>query len=259
MRRLGPSIEVFRRLFCDSLESHFSAVSALQRQRRLLKFASMASHIDASEFVDDDFRTAQSAPKETGSLVADAKRAPSREEVESKVGQMQEKLADLKRVQQELERERTALEETRRRQAELSTGREEMLQHLTRGIGLLEEAEFAARRDAEQMAKSLADLREAMSKIQSIHEEEWNKDNLNIELTRALTVLENARMEWNGARLKFTILSGTADASAQDGSDHSLPRALQQQSWPQLCKLGLALTWPIALAGLAIVLVLLLR
>jgi hypothetical protein len=218
----------------------------------------MASQIDASEFVDDDFRTAQAALKGAGLLVADAKRAPSREEVESKVGQMQEKLAELKRVQQELERERTALEETRRRQAELSTGREEMLHHLTRGLGLLEEAEFAARRDAEQMAKSLADLREALNKVQSIHEEGWDKENLPVELTRALTVVENARMEWNGARLKFPILCGNGDA-AQEGTDHSLPRALQQQSWPQLCKLGLALTWPIALAGLAIVLVLLLR
>ena len=157
----------------------------------------MGSHIDASEFVDDDFRAAQVALKGAGMSVADAQRAPSREEVESKVGQMQEKLAELKRAQQELERERASLEETRRRQSELTNGREEMLHHLTRGIGLLEEAEFAARRDAQQMAKSLDELREALGKIQTIHEDTWTKDDLNVELTRALTIVENARMEWN--------------------------------------------------------------
>jgi len=222
----------------------------------------MASQFDASEFVDDDFQMAQAAQKLGAKAVAaDSKRAPSREEVDSKVGQMQDKLAELKRVQQELERERAVLEETRRRQVELTTGREEMVQHLTRGLGLLDEAAVAARRDAEQMSKTLAELRDALSKIQAINEESWSKENLSVELTRALTVIENARLEWNGARLKFPVLSGSAptEAPAIPGVDNSLPKMLQQQSWSQLCKLGLALTWPLALGAIAIVLVLLLR
>ena len=224
----------------------------------------MASQFDASEFVDDDFQRAQAAQKggaKVAAAAADPKRAPTREEVDSKVGHMQEKLAELKRVQQELERERSVLEETRRRQVELTTGRDEMLHHLTRGIGLLDEAEFGARRDAEQMSKSLAELRDALSKIQAINEESWTKENLSVELTRALTVIENARLEWNAARLKFPVLAGTAadEAAAQPGVDNSLPKLLQQQSWSQLCKLGLALTWPLALAAIAIVVVLLLR
>jgi hypothetical protein len=221
----------------------------------------MAAQFDASEFIDDDFRTAQAAQKSAGAaVVVDPHRAPSREQVDSKVSQMQEKLAELKRVQQELERERAVLEETRRRQVELTTGREEMLHHLTRGVGLLDEAEFAARRDAEQMSKSLADLRDALSKIQAINEESWTKDNLNVELTRALTVLENARLEWNAARLKFPVLSETpANPSVQQGVDQTLPQMLHQQSWAQLCRLGLALTWPVVLSAVAIVLVILLR
>src|SRR5689334_1207107 len=223
----------------------------------------MASQFDASEFVDDDFQTARAAQKGVGvAMATDPNRAPSREEVDSKVGQMHEKLAELKRVQQELERERSVLEETRRRQVELTTGREEMLHNLTRGIGLLDEAEFAARRDAEQMSKALVELREALAKIQAINEETWTKDNLSVELTRALTTVENARLEWNSARLKFPVLSGTAttsDPAAAPGVDNSLPRLLQQQSWSQLCKLGLALTWPVALTAIGIVVVLLLR
>src|SRR5205085_9152763 len=108
--------------------------------------------------------------------------------------------------------DRAALEGTRRRQLEFTPGRQEMVQRLTRRVGLLEEAELAARRDAEQMAKALLELRGAQDKVQSIHEESWTKDNLAVELTRALTIIENARMEWNGARLKFPILSGTAVA-----------------------------------------------
>ena len=64
----------------------------------------MASQFDASEFVDDDFQTARAAQKGVGvAMATDPNRAPSREEVDSKVGQMHEKLAELKRVQQELD------------------------------------------------------------------------------------------------------------------------------------------------------------
>ena len=172
----------------------------------------MASEYDPSEFVDNDFQSARKATATATASAAvmsgDPSRAPSREEVEARVGDMHHKLAELRRAQQELERERADLEETRRRQAEFTKGRQEMEQHLTRGIGLLEEAEFAARRDAEQMAKTLVDLRDAVLKIQAVQEESWTRDNFNTELTRALTAIENARMEWNSARLKFTVLNG---------------------------------------------------
>jgi hypothetical protein len=234
----------------------------------------MATEFDPSEFVDDDFQsrrkpggsTSTAAP---GTMVltapAEPDRAPSREELDARAGDMQSKLAELKRAQQELERERADIEETRRRQAEFARGRQEMEQHLTRGVGLLEEAEFAARRDAEQMAKALADLRDALAKVQSIHEETWSKDNLNTELTRALTIVENARMEWNSARLKFPLLTGEAastSAPAQPSVSapaQSLEALLHQKTYAELCRLGLALTWPIAAVMIFILFVLLFR
>src|SRR5580698_5349541 len=99
----------------------------------------MPSDYDATEFVDNDFQASQTTPY-TGSVGA-GNRAPSREEVDTKVGETQQKLAELKRVQEELERERSGLEETRRRQMEYQNGRQETIQNLTRGVGLLEEAE----------------------------------------------------------------------------------------------------------------------
>src|SRR6266481_5268409 len=203
----------------------------------------MANELDASEFIDDDFQAARKAPSAVAgnpfALPASEGRAPSREEVDSKVGETQHKLAELKRLQQELERERAALEETRRRQLEFTTGRQEMIQNLTRGVGLLEEAEFAARRDAEQMAKTLVELREAQGKIQAIHEEGWTKDQMSVELTRALTVIENARMEWNGARLKFPVLSGPGPAETKPtaGQVDGLEALVKERTFLELCKL----------------------
>jgi hypothetical protein len=213
----------------------------------------MSSDYDATEFVDSDFQATHKASyAAAASLAGGLNRAPSREEVDSKVTEAQQKLAELKRVQEELERERAGLEETRRRQMEFQTGRQEAIQNLTRGVGLLEEAEFAVRRDAEQMAKSLADMREALAKVESTREEGWTKENFATELTRALTAIENARMEWNAARLKFPVLSGAEQAPAQPAQAAKPPQDfLANRGFFGLCKLGLALTWPLALIALA--------
>jgi len=208
----------------------------------------MPAEYDASEFVDHDTSGPRSPYAAASSLATAMQRAPTREEVDSKVAEAQQKLAELKRAQEELERERAALEETRRRQLEFQNGRQEMIQNLTRGLGLLEEAEFAARHEAEQMAKSIAEFRDALTKLQAIREESWTRENFGVELTRALTVIENARMEWNAARLKFAVLAGEG-AHKPTAAPTAPPSAtwLEGRSFPELCRLGLALTWPVAL------------
>ena len=210
----------------------------------------MASEYDATEFVDADFQVHKSPQSATATALAGAlSRAPTREEVDSKVAEAQQKLAELKRAQEELERERSALEEVRRRQMEFQKGRQETIQDLTRGLGLLQEAEFSSRRDAEQMAKAIADLGDALKKVQAVQEDAWTKENFSIELTKALTAIENARMEWNSARLKFPVLSGrTAEAVAAKPAPPVAPFA--GMSFGELCRLGLAFTWPLAVVAL---------
>jgi len=123
-----------------------------------------------------------------------------------------------------------------------------MIHNLTRGLGLLEEAEFNTRRDAEQMVKTIGDFRDALTKIQAIHDEVWTKESFNIELTRALTTIENARMEWNAARLKVPVLSGPAPEKPQaEQAPAPATSLLANASFGQLCKFGLAMTWPLIL------------
>jgi len=214
----------------------------------------MSSDYDASEFIDGDLQEQSPGRPAAGGPV---QRAPTREEVDSKVNQAQQKLAELKRAQEELERERSGLEETRRRQAELQNGRQEMVQNLTRGIGLLEETEFNCRRDAQQMSKTLADFRDALAKVQAIREDAWTQSNFNEQLTRALTTLENARMEWNSARLKFPLLAQAPPPPAATASAEAAPikSLLGTESFGELCRLGFALTWPVALVVLLAIVV----
>lgn len=208
----------------------------------------MSLEYDGTDFVDDDFQAARRGTAATASAPSQPNRAPSREEVEYRVSEMQQKLTELKRSQDELERERAGLEETRRRQIEFQKGREEMIQHLTRGVGLLEEAEFGARRDAEQMLKTLEDLRESLEKVQSVDEKSWTAEEFSVQLTRGLTSVENARLEWNGARLKWPFLSGEEAAEGREIAPAETS-VFSGKSFFQLCKLGLAMTWPLALVA----------
>jgi hypothetical protein len=217
----------------------------------------MPTNADPSDFVDLDYQTARKTPVPGGA----AQRPPSREEVDLKVHDVQTELARLRAAQEQLERERAALEETRRRQNEWQTGRDEILHSLTRGIGLLEETEFATRQNAEQMAKAMVGLRDALAKVQAITDANWTPDNFQIELTRALTTLENARMEWNSARLKYPLLSGqpTENSTTSQKAETVTTPSWSELDFITLCRMGLAMTWPIALAGLGIMIILLWR
>jgi len=215
--------------------------------------ARMASNYDTTEFVDTEFQAQKSpspfAASSYGNTVGS--RAPSSDDVTRRVTEAQQKLAELKRAQEELERDRAALEETRRRQMEFTNGRTEMVQHLTRGLGLLEKAEFDARRDAEGMRHTIGEFRTALAQVDSVKEENWTQDNFTAELTRGLTAIENARMEWNSARLKFPVLSAQPGEPTAASQRPAAPASLfEGRSLGELCKIGLALTWPLAVVAL---------
>src|SRR5262245_54174194 len=84
--------------------------------RPVTRVAPMASEYDPAEFVDSDFQAARrsaAAPSQPSSPFATVtNRAPTREELESRVTDMQSKLTELKKAQQDLERERADIEET---------------------------------------------------------------------------------------------------------------------------------------------------
>ncbi|MBT5322549.1 MAG: hypothetical protein HOL43_09300 [Verrucomicrobiales bacterium] len=184
------------------------------------------------------------------------------EELDDQVSTLQTQLANLNHARDKLEREKATVEESRRRFSEFQTGREEMLHELTRSLGLLEEAQLDAQRDAEQMTRSMDDLRDALTKVDSLVEVDTHNEDWKVLLTRNLTTIENARMELNSARLKWTLLSGIRDDESQGFTAPVQPGQTGlplPKSFTQLCLWGLALTWPVLLIGAAITAVLLLR
>lgn len=225
--------------------------------------------LDETDFVDHDYQVARSGntgpasvpPGAPGAPAATPRRAPTREELDSQLTATQQQLTKLREAQEQLERARAAVEELRRRRAEYQNGRDEMLQHLTRAIGILEKTELDARREAEQAARSLEGLRTSIHSVTTLNDSAWTEENWDAELNKALVTLENARMEWNSARLRWPVLDGKGPESASPttGSVFGDPKfALTNLSFSQLCRLGFALTWPLAAVALIAVIALIL-
>ena len=198
---------------------------------------------EGTDFEDTDYGQNRPAP---------GGRAPSREELDAQLTGTQQQLAKLRETQEQLERARASLEEMRRRRTEFTLGLTEMRQQLTRGVGLLDKAELDARRQAEQLARTLDGLRAAAGTLEPLSDKAWTDENWEQELTRALTVIENARMEFNAARLKWPVLDGKTTPVTADEKPGPESASLADLPLPRLLKLGLALTWPLAAAVLLV-------
>ncbi len=196
---------------------------------------------EGTDFEDTDY----SKPRPSGVTG----RAPTREELDSQLTGTQQHLAKLRETQEQLERARIALEEMRRRRSEFSAGLAEMRQQLTRGEGLLQKAELDARREAEQLARSLEGLRAALQTLEPLNDSSWTDENWEQELTRGLTAIENARLEFNGARLKWPVLDGALEPGRGEAAAGGVS-GLASLSTAQWMRIGFAITWPLALVAL---------
>ena len=104
---------------------------------------------------------------------------------------------------------------------------------------------------------TVGDLQGSLAKVNGIDEADWTEENWSVELTKALTTIENARMEWNSARLKWPVLDGEAESAPAVGQPQAAERpGLEQYSFWQLSRLGLAFTWPLVVVGVAIIVLL---
>lgn len=206
-----------------------------------------------TEFHDDDLPKTATFPGSVptalgGSMGHGGSAAPSTEQLTAEVTDKAQQLVALRERQAQIERAKAELEELRRRRAEFDTGRGEMRDRLTRSIALLDQAELAARREAEQLHKSLGGLRSVAHAVQQLSEKAWSADNWHRDLSRDLAVIENARNELNSASLTWPVLDAAVSAGGAKSGGTKL--TWETMTFMQLARIGLAFTWPVLLLGL---------
>jgi hypothetical protein len=170
------------------------------------------------------------------------------EEVDSKLDEAREQLLTLRRQQEELERQKADLEELRRKQEEYSRGKTEMIESLTRALATLEREQIQAQRIAELCESTTDAFRDYLEQLRGINDTEWSSENVRTELSRALGIIENSRLEYNRARIKLDCLNpkaGQPETPAEAKPANTI-------NWTDLSRyalLGAAASAPLILAG----------
>lgn len=174
---------------------------------------------------------------------------PPSEELDDQLDQAREHLLSLRRQQEELERKKSELEELRRKQDEYTRGRAELLDKLTRGRVTLEREQIQSQRLAELCEKTNDAFADYLEQLDSVNDEEWTADDLRPELSRALGIIENARLEYNRARTKLDCLNPAANQPAAESVTSEEPPADEWQEIARYAKLGAAASAPLICSG----------
>lgn len=188
--------------------------------------------------------------------------ARHRKQVEEEAAQRAREIERLRQLQENLEREKRDLEDLRKKQSDYVSGKQEMLQRLQQSLVALERHELRAAQLVDLLQNTRRRFKEIEGQIRGIREEEWPEDGVREELTKALALLEDARMEYNRATARIEALLGDSSKSPAASAvvfEESGGRSAPERSFLQWVGIGLAVSLPLILALLALALVLALQ
>ena len=179
------------------------------------------------------------------------------ERLDEQVQRAQEQLLQLKRQQEQIEKQKRELEELSRRQEQLQQGRTEMIEQFTRSLVVLEREAYDAQKRVEQLRSISESFIQHLEVLESINPKAWDAADINKELNKALSAVDDARAEF--ARSRAII---DADAN-QELLAPAVPEvyaanasAAAKQDFVYWLKNGFAFTLPLLVLGLALLIAL---
>ena len=198
---------------------------------------------------EDDGPVQPSSPSMRGGAAGNSER------IDSQVQKAQEELAKLRRQQEQIEKQKRELEELSRRQELLEEGRNEVGEKLTRALVVLDRQTTEAQKRVEGLRSCSESFTSHLRALESINPKAWANTDLPKELSRALSMVDHARNEFNQQKARLaTDAEGTAAANADpipSGLDHyddGLGEA--DHNFMYWLKAGFAFTLPLLVFGI---------
>jgi hypothetical protein len=171
----------------------------------------------------------------------------SPEHLDSQVQKAQDQLLQLKRQQDQIEKQKRELEELSRKQEELERGRAEMSDKLTRSLVVLEREAYDAQKRLEQLRSMRESFGQHLELIEAIDPKTWNPGDLHKELSRALSTVEGARVEFVQQRSR---LQGSNESNGEEPLAEVEPVfSSDGRSLLQWMKIGFAFSIPFIVFG----------
>jgi SMC interacting uncharacterized protein involved in chromosome segregation len=184
----------------------------------------------------------------------------STEHLDSQVQKAQEQLLQLKRQQETIERQKRELEELSKRQEQLQVGRTEMVEKFTRALVVVERETYEAEKRVDQLRAINEAFIQHLAILEGINPKAWDQADINKELNKALSAVDDARAEYSRSRSKITSDdSDGAEDAALVADPYQIGYAETEKGFLYWLKSGFAFTLPILILGIAFLLLLIIR
>src|SRR5271156_4245055 len=136
------------------------------------------------------------------------------EHLDNQVQKAQEQLVALKRQQEMIERQKRELEELSRKQEQLQQGKQEMVEKFTRAVVVLEREHYDAQKRVELLNAIHESFNQHLEVLDGINPKSWEGLDINKELTKALSAVDDSRAEYARSLPKIS-----AERSSEGGAD----------------------------------------
>jgi len=186
----------------------------------------------------------------------------STEHLDSQVQKAQEQLVQLKRQQEQIEKQKRELEEMSKRQEQLQQGKTEMIEKFTRALVVLERETYEAQKRVEQLKSMHESFSQHLGVIEGINPKNWENADINKELNKALSAIDDARAEYAQSRSRINAESSedVLEPAAGSGDPYSMGYMdAPERDFMYWLKSGFAFTLPLFVICVIIVLVLIFR
>ena len=180
------------------------------------------------------------------------------ERLDDQVQKAQEQLIHLKRQQEQIEKQKRELEELSRRQEQFQQGKIEMIEHFTRALVVLERQVYDAQKRVEQLRSINESFNQHLAIIEAINPKSWENSDINKELNRALSAVDDARTEYTRSRAIISAETNEEVLAAPNSSSdvHGLYDTPASHGFLYWLKSGVAFTLPLLVVGIALIITL---
>jgi len=211
-----------------------------------------------TDFFDDDLlqpnlkpqgipEQRENSPARSSSDASAGKLAQQKEELSGQVAAAVKEIEQLRMKQEDLEKEKSKLQELGRKQEEYERGKRDVIEKIDRGIITVEKEEVEATRMVELLSETRSKFKNMLAELRNINEDAWVDENFMDELNRASAMVENARMDYKKALARIDASSWHKDTARvqADLMEDGASGAALGHGFGYWLKVGLALTLPL--------------
>lgn len=168
------------------------------------------------------------------------------EDYDGKLREAAQQLEFLQQQREELERQKQEQDDLNARKEEFVNGQIELSERLSTSITSIDRELFELRQELEDLEQTRQSFAAHLDRIEKIEPEAWPYEMMNTELTRSLTMLDQAEEEFEGAVAHF---AGGRARGLFGGPGASGRSRKSQGEFVTMMKNGLAFNIPIIVLG----------